>query len=438
MTAAKSCIAGENILGRAYSRSISLIRDYIRNMSYRPSGLIRVICAIFLATHARAENWPQFRGPSGLGYSNQRDLPLNWDAKTGENILWRAALGQSDNPYSSPIVWGDDVVVTCASNQPLMHRVLSFAKVDGKLRWEASIDPGPLILKDLRGGYGAPTPCTDGDRIYVVFGSAVIAALNFEGKLIWRRELANHAFDVALGSSPIVYRDFVILDCDQTGKTSTIVAFDKATGEIRWELKRPDTSFAHSTPVVVNIGGRAQMLVSASGAIQGIDPENGTLLWSHPAQGDASSPAFAGGVVFSDSGRGGKAVCVEPGSAGEPPKLRWIYPQIPEGLSSAIIVAGSVWRTHNPGVIKCIQLETGQLLFSERLPGISTWASPIVTPDNRIYFASAGKSYVLRAGEKLEILATNEIGEENRASAAVSDGRIFLRGDKHLYCIGKK
>jgi outer membrane protein assembly factor BamB len=118
--------------------------------------------------------------------------------------------------------------------------------------------------------------------------------------------------------------------------------------------------------------------------------------------------------------------------------LKWTYPQIPEGLSSAIIVGGFVWRTHNPEIVKCINLTDGQLAFSERLPGISTWASPIATSGGRIYFASAGKSYVLKAGSKIEVLATNEIGEENRASAAVSDGRIFLRGDKNLYCIMKK
>ena len=402
----------------------------------------RLVLAVFalLAWSALGEDWPQFRGPTGLGYSSERDLPLTWNAKTGENIAWRAPLPKSDNPYSSPIVWGDRVIVTCVTNQPVTHRLLCFARVDGKQLWEASVDPGPLILKDLRGGYGAPTPCTDGERIYVVFGSAVVAAVDFTGQLVWRKEIANHAFDVALGSSPILYRDTVILDCDQTGKTSSIIAFDKATGEIRWEAKRPETSFAHTTPVIVNVRGQPQMLVSASGAIQGVDPANGKIVWSCGAQGDASSPAFGEGLVFSDSGRGGKAVCVDPTGSGDVSKthLKWVYPQIPEGLSSAIIVGGCVWRTHNPEIVKCIKLATGQLAFSERLPGISTWASPIVTSDGRIYFASAGKSYVLKVGDKLEVLASNEIGEESRASAAVSGGRIFVRGDKNLYCIARK
>ena len=401
------------------------------------------LCALLLFAFAvalRAENWPQFRGGNGLGYTGERELPLTWNAKTGENIAWRAALPKSDNPWSSPVVWGDRVFVTCATNEPLTHRVLCFAKADGRALWDASIEPGPLILKDLRGGYGAPTPCTDGKRVYVVFGSAVIAALDFDGKPAWRKALANIAFDVALGSSPILFDDTVILDCDQTGKTSSIVAFDKATGEIRWEAKRPDTSFTHTTPVIVEVAGKPQMLVSATGAIQGLDPASGKILWWCAAPGDASSPAFGGGLVFSDSGRGGKAVCVDPTGAGDVTKthLKWTYPQIPEGLSSAIIAGGHVWRTHSPEILKCLQLTSGELAFSERLPGISTWASPFATGDGRIYFASAGKSYVLKAGDKLEVLATNEIGEENRASAAVSDGKIFLRGDKNLYCIGKK
>jgi outer membrane protein assembly factor BamB len=403
-------------------------------------SLLTACTIIILGLATRAGEWPQFRGLTGLGYTAEPGLPLTWDAKTGENIVWRAPLPKSDNPWSSPIVWGDRVFVTCVTNQPVIHRVLCFAKADGKPLWESTVDPGPLLLTDLRGGYGAPTPCTDGRRVYVVFGSAVIAALEFDGKLTWRKEIANHAFDVAFGSSPILFGETVILDCDQTGKTSSLIAFDQATGDIRWEAKRPETGFAHSTPVIVKIGGRAQMLVSASNAIQGVDPTNGQVIWWCGAKGDASSPAFGEGLVFSDSGRGGKGVCVDPTGSGDVTKshLKWTYPQLSEGLSSAIIAGGFVWRTHSPEIVKCLDLATGALVFSERLPRVSTWASPVATADGRLYFASAGTSYVLKVGGQLEVLATNEIGEENRASPAVSGGRIFLRGNRTLYCIGQK
>ncbi|HEX2749827.1 MAG TPA: PQQ-binding-like beta-propeller repeat protein [Verrucomicrobiales bacterium] len=392
-----------------------------------------------IVSGAQAENWPQFRGPSGQGISAEKDLPVKWDVKTGENIAWKVALPKGDSQYSSPIVWGDRVFVTGVRNAPLAHWVQCYAVTDGKFLWETPVAPGPLLLTDLRGGYGAPTPCTDGKRVYVAFGSAVVAALDFEGKQIWRKEIANHAFDVALGSSPVLYRDTVIMNCDQTGKTSSIIGYDAATGDIRWEAKRPETGFSHSTPVIVEIGGKPQMLVNATSAIQGLDPDNGKVLWWCASQGDAASPAFGGGLVFSDSGRGGKGICVDPGGSGDVTKthLKWTVAQISEGLSSPIITGERVWRTHGPEILKSFHLKTGERVLSERLAGISTWASPFATADGRLYFASAGKTYVVRAAEPLEVLAVNDTGEENRASAAVSNGRIFLRGDKSLFCIRK-
>ena len=394
--------------------------------------------SLLVSLGAHAGHWPQFRGPSGLGYTDERNLPLTWNAKSNLNIAWKAPLPKSDNPYSSPVAWDDRVFVTSAVNNPVEHHVLCFDKSDGKLLWDAKVEPGPWMLKDLRGGYAAPTPCVDGQKIFAVFGSAVIAALDIDGKIVWRKELDKYNFDVALGSSPILYQDTVILDCDQNNKTSSIIAFDKATGAIKWQQARPQAGFAHSTPAIVTMNGRKQMLVSASNAIQAVDPESGEMLWWCSAYGDASSPAFAGNSVFSDSGRGGKAVCVDATGMGDVTKthLKWTFPQIPEGLSSAIIVGDFIYRTHNPETLKCIRLSTGELVFNERLPGVSTLASPFATPDQTIYFASAGRSYLIKAADKLEVLAMNDIGEENRASPAVSDGKILLRGGKNLYCIG--
>jgi outer membrane protein assembly factor BamB len=401
-------------------------------------GVAPWLLSLSFAAALCASDWPQFRGPNGLGYTDEKNLPLAWNAKSNINIAWKSALPKSDNPYSSPVVQNGRVFVTTVLNNPVEHHVLCFQFSDGKLLWDTKVDPGPWILKDLRGGYGAPTPCADSKNVFVVFGSAVIAALDFDGKIVWRKELEKYNFDVALGSSPILYKDTVILDCDQTKQTSSIIAFDKANGAIKWEQKRPQVNFAHSTPAIVSVNGKRQMLVSASSALQALDPENGQTIWWCSAYGDASSPAFAGNLVFSDSGRGGKAVCVDATGSGDVTKthLKWTFPQIPEGLSSAIIVGDFIFRTHNPETVKCIRLSSGEQVFTERLPGISTWASPFATQDGTIYFASAGKSYVIKAADKLSVLATNDIGEENRASVAVADGKIILRGGKNLYCVG--
>ena len=413
---------------------------------------VSLIAFGWLSCKTPAADWAQFRGPTGLGYTTETNIPLTWNGRTGEGIVWKSTLPKSDNAYSSPIVSGDRVFITIAINQPLEHHVLCFAAGDGRLLWDTPVPPGPWLLKDLRGGYGAPTPCADGSRVVVVFGSAVVACLDYEGKILWRRELEKLNFDVAMGSSPILSGDLTILDCDQNGKTSSIIAFDRKSGDVRWEAKRPEVAFAHSTPVLVEVKGAKQLLVSASNAIQGLDPASGEKLWWCSAAGDASSPAFAHGMAFSDSGRGGRAVCVDPTGRGDVTRthLRWTFLQIPEGLSSAIIVDDApaeggkpggqarVYRTHNPETVKCIDLATGALVLTERLPGVSTWASPFATPEGRIYFASAGSSYVLRAGPELSVVATNQLGEENRASAAVAGGRIYLRGNKSLYCVGEK
>jgi outer membrane protein assembly factor BamB len=391
-----------------------------------------------------AEDWPQFRGTAGLGYTTETNLPLKWSRS--DNLAWSIEIPKADNAYSSPIVAKDRVFLTTASNQPLEHHVLCFSAKSGELLWDTSISPGPWILKDLRGGYGAPTPCTDGKMVVVLFGSAVVAALDYNGKIKWRKELENYNFDVALGSSPFIYKDTVVLDCDQNGNSSYFLALDLNSGETRWRENRPQVGFAHSTPVIIQVNGLPQMVVSASNALQGMDPETGKLVWWCAAAGDSSSPAYASDLIFSDSGRGGKAVCVSPTGTGDVMKthLKWTYPQIPEGLSSAVIAPREgavtkqyVFRTHKPETLKCIALASGQLAFSERLPDISTWSSPFVTPEGNVYFANAGKSYVLKADSKLELLATNDLGEESRASAAVSNGKIYIRGNKHLFCIGR-
>jgi outer membrane protein assembly factor BamB len=408
---------------------------YGRHM-LKPLLTIALGAAMCLPSIVPAADWPQFRGPTGLGYTEERGLPLSWNAASGEGIAWRTTLPASDNGWSSPILVGNRVIVTGALNSPLRHWVLCCDAKDGHPLWETEVAPGPWLLTDLRGGYGAPTPCSDGKRIFVIFGSAVVAALDLEGKLIWRHELAKFAFDVALGASPIVLEDKVIFDGDQIGKTSSIIAFEAASGKISWEAQRPDTGFTHCTPVVVEVNGQKQMLVPANGALQGLDPTNGNVLWFCKAPGDAASPAFDGKVVYSDSGRGGKGVCVVPGQGETEP--RWIVPQISEGISSPIIAGGFVWRTHAPEILKTFNLADGTKGISERLTGVSTYSSPFVTKDERIYFASAGKTYVLKVGETLQTLAVNDLGEDNRASAAVGGGKIYLRGNKTLYCIGSK
>ena len=332
---------------------------------------------------------------------------------------------------------GDRVFVTSAVNSPVEHHVLCFQVSDGKLLWDTSVPPGPWLLKDLRGGYGAPTPATDGKSVFVVFGSAVIASLDFDGELVWRKELEKYAFDVALGSSPVLHGDTVILDCDQTGKTSSFIGFDKAAGTIKWEEKRPQANFAHSTPVLANVKGKAQLLVSASGAVQGLDPATGKIIWWCAAPGDASSPAFNGSLVFADSGRGGRAVCVDPTGEGDVTKTHvlWKHPtKHTDHIVSPLVVGDRMLLIKCGGIATCFNIAKGDQIYGPgRIENTGDYFASPIYGDGKIFIAGEnGNIVVLRDAPQLDILAVNDMGDPILGTPAIADGALFVRTRKSL------
>jgi outer membrane protein assembly factor BamB len=420
-----------------------------------------LLCALAAAALAplRAENWPQFRGPTGLGTTQEENLPLSWGGPDGAGVLWKSPLvGEG---HASPIVWNDHVFVSTArwpaevkdrTKTIPEHHVLAYRASDGTLLWDTRVAPGPWLRDDFRsgpgGGYAAPTPCTDGERVFAAFGSSVLAALDFAGQVRWRKEIVPHTFDVTFGSSPILFGDTVILLLAMAKKEdSRVVAFEKASGEVRWETRLPGTGFGHSTPVIIDVKGKPQMVIVASGmsttadAIQSFDPASGKRLWWCQGAGDAASPAFGSGILYADSGRGSPGWGIDPTGAGDvtATHVRWKVPQVPEGIGSPIIVGEHVYRLHDPGILKCWKAASGEPVYAKRLEGLTTtWASPIADRSGRIYFASAGRSVVIQAGPEPTILATNDLGDPNHASAAVAGAKIYLVGTKAVTCVGRK
>jgi outer membrane protein assembly factor BamB len=406
----------------------------------------------------RTDNWPGFRGPTGLGYTEDRNLPLNWGGPDHGNVCWQAPLkGQG---HASPIVWKDRVFVCTVSWPPMArreqvipdHHVTCYRATDGQLLWDTLIPAGPWLRTDFRsgagGGYAAPTPATDGHYVFCAFGSSVLAALDFQGKIVWRTEIIPHTFDVTIGSSPVLYNDTLILFCAMAQRRdSRVVAYGKADGIVRWQQPLPSMAFGHSTPLLIRVNQQPQMLVLASGmsqadrALQSLDPATGKLLWWCRGAGDAASPAFGNGLVYFDSGRGGVGFAVDPTGSGDvsASHVRWSINLASEALSSPVIVEGRLYRLLAPGIVKCWDMTKGKLLYSERLPGISsTWASPIADPEGRLFFATAGKSYVLQAGPKFQVLAVNDLGDGNHASPAAAQGKLYFVGMNNLYCVGKR
>jgi outer membrane protein assembly factor BamB len=417
-------------------------------------NLLVCVFALLSTTAQAGENWPGWRGPTGDGHSDEKNLPLKWGGKSNENILWKAALlpekAKPDQNQSSPIIWGQRAFVTVSywpdkadpKGYP-EHHLLCFDIKTGDRLWDTQIAPGPWKLSDLRGGYTCPTPATDGMLVYACFGSSVLAAVDFEGKIAWRKEIKPHAFDVAFAASPVLYKGAVILVCDQQGGKSIIYAFEGKTGDIRWETKRPKTSWAHSTPILAKVDGKMQLLTATDRGPQGVDPDTGAVLWFYTDSkqvGDTVSPTYRDGLIYVDSGRGGAGVCINATGSGDVSKtaLKWRGPNIGEGFSSPILIGDNLYRLYGGGNLACWNWTTGTKVFQERLDGAEAACSPIATIDGRIYFLSANKSYVVQAGPKLEVLAVNTIGDGSRASAAVAAGRIYLKGTRFLYCIGTK
>lgn len=416
--------------------------------------LIRITFVLIFAftLNVQANDWPSWRGPSGQGQTDDKNLPLTWGGAKKENILWKSPLpgtdaARQDENQSSPIVCKDRVLVTVSfwpkdadpKGYP-EHHVVCYAVKDGKQLWDTTVPPGPWLLRDLRGGYTAPTPACDGERVYVLFGSAVLAGLDLEGKLLWRKNIVPHDYDVAIGNSPLVHEGLVLLMCEQMKgkKASRLMAFDGKTGDVKWEQKRPDADWTHSTPLLTTIKGKRTLLVASAEALQALEPESGKVLWSCKSPsgnrvGDTVTPILAGEIVYIDSGRGGPGFAVDASNA----SVKWKLPQVPEGFSSPVVAGEHIYRLLSGGVLRCWKLETGQQVYSERLDGVSAAASPIAAADGRVYCASAGKSYVVKAGAKFEVLAVNDLGDGGPASPAVADGHLFLKGRRFLWCVGK-
>lgn len=427
-------------------------------MHSRVATTLASIAALFLITaNAAAGDWPCWRGPTGQGHTPEKDLPLTWNAKSGENILWKALLhgGIKANPemtspgWSCPIVWRDRVFITTAiwpsglTHDERMktiasHHVLCFRASDGTALWDTEVPPGKCVVDNVYHGYAVSTPVTDGRLVYTAFGSGVVAALDFDGKIVWREELP-YRKEVygGLCGSPLLYQDSLIL----AGIADTgLRALDRATGKLKWE-ERSKQNNLYATPALLEQAGRTE-LIHLAGGVEGLDPATGTLLWSCRVPTGLSSPVFGAGLIYVDSGRGGQiGSAVDPGGKGDVTKthVKWQTRLTAPAGSSGICVGDYLYRACNEHLLKCFKMATGELVYEESLARVSPSASPTASADGRIYFASSGKSYVIEAGPEFKLLATNDLGEGNEFIApAVADGRIFIKGRNHLWCIGAR
>ncbi|HEY7424022.1 MAG TPA: PQQ-binding-like beta-propeller repeat protein [Gemmataceae bacterium] len=396
----------------------------------------------------RAEDWPGFRGPSGQGISSEKGLPIHW--KADENIAWKVAV--PGEGWSSPVVCRDRVFLTTATDNGVSCRVLCFDRVSGKKRWDKEVYRQKPVRKEKRNSYATSTPATDGQRVYAVFGDGGIVALDYEGEVVWINRDVHFYSQHGLGTSPLLYGDLLILAFDGSSPTddktvgwqkpwdkSFLLALDKATGKERWRARRGLSRIAHTTPVVMKVAGRDQIISNAGDVVQGFDPANGKRLWSVRSEGEGvvPSPVCGAGLIFITSGFGSPTIrAVRPGAGvGQSAAVVWGEKHSVPMIPSMLYVRPYLFAISQDGIAQCLEAASGKNLWHERVGG-SYSASPICA-DAKIYLLSdGGETTILEAGSQFKVVARNRLEEHCQASLAASHGQLFLRTAKHLFCIG--
>ena len=417
-----------------------------------------------------AANWPQWRGPDGSGISNEKNLPAAWTPTT--NIKWKAAI--PGRGHSSPIVWGNRVFVTTAvegdvvpgakavkhmnDGKEFLHpdsigadrkhqfKVIALNRESGKLVWEAVAWEGtPYDNRHRKSSYAASTPATDGKMIYAFFGTEGLYAYGFNGKLAWKAQLGNlGTVGMGTGTSPILFDNLVIVQCDEdNGEASFIVALDKKTGKEAWRTPRK-VQVSWSTPLLVKTATRSELITSGTETVISYDPATGKELWRHKGveSNAIPSPVANSDMVFLVAGFPAKvAMAIKLGGNGDltgTPNVPWKYAKGTAYVPSPILYGDYLYLTTDRGILTCIDAKTGEVKYEGgRIPIPATFtASPVAFEGKILMTSEDGDTFIVKAGPKHEILGTNSIGEPVYASPAVADGRIFIRGEKNLYCIG--
>jgi outer membrane protein assembly factor BamB len=423
---------------------------------------------------AQNSDWPQWRGPGGQGVSTDTRVPVEWSVE--KNILWKMPLpGQG---FSQPIVWGNRIFLTSdletgpapGEHKPAVHmtgdkefkhpdwygadklhafKVMALDRDTGKIQWEKTAYEGTVYdHRSKRGSYAAPTPVTDGKRIYAYFGSEGVYCYDFGGTQLWKKSLGGiGTMGMGVGTSPVLYEGLIILLCDQEfdGKNSFLTALDKDTGAEVWRVKRP-VSVSWATPVVVKLSTRAELIASGNEFIISYDPATGKELWR--ADGLKShaiaTPAIKGDLVILSSGFPSKVIkAIRLGGSGVidgTDRIVWTYNKGTAYVPSPILYGEYLYLMTDAGTLTCLEAETGKVVYEGgRVPEATSFygASPVAADGKIFLTGDDGQTFVIAAGPKHEVLGTNSIGEPAHTSIAIAGGRLFLRGEKNLFCIGK-
>lgn len=435
------------------------------------------LCGVF-AVAVQAQNWPSFRGLNASGVADGAAAPVAWNAEKSENIRWKTPI--PGLAHSSPIVWGERVFVTTAVSSAPQGRfrhglygdvdsdkdtskhawkVYALDRRTGKIVWERTAYEGvPKVKRHIKASHASSTPATDGRHVVAFFGSEGLYCYDTNGKLLWKQDLGtldagwfyDPDYQWATGSSPIIYKNLVIVQCD-IQKNSFIAAYDIKTGKRVWMTPREEIP-SWGTPTVYEGKTRAELITNGTKAIRGYDPMTGKELWRLSPNSEITTPTpiIAHDLIFVTAGyRPVQPIyAIRPGANGDislkddktsNDSIAWSTKRGGPYMPTPIAYGEHLYTCANNGVVTAYNAVTGERVYQQRLAdrGGAFTASPVAA-DGKLYFSSEdGEIFVVRAGAKHELLATNPMGEVLMATPAISGGMIFVRGLQHVYGIGE-
>jgi outer membrane protein assembly factor BamB len=414
---------------------------------------MKALFALLLSSLCALANWPAWRGPDGTGVARDSKLPLRWT--TNENIRWRTPLPERGN--STPIIWKDRVFVTQAIEKENRRTLMCFDRKTGKLLWQKGVTYPEKEPTHGTNPYCSASPATDGERILASYGSAGLYCYDLDGKELWHRDLGKQHHIWGNAASPVLHENLCILNVGP-GERTFLMAFDKKTGSTVWEVPEPGGHYGEakpgedaksvwigswSTPIIIKEGGRERLIMSFPKRVASLEPKSGKEIWTCAGLNPLvyTSPLSDDGIVVAMGGFGGSAIAVKTGGSGDVTETHrlWQHPRAKQRIGSGVIHDGHVYILNEPPIAECYELKTGKLVSDQRLKGSGpkgeNWSSMVLAGDRIYVINQSGDTFVLKATPTMETLAINSIGEFTNASIAPSDGEIFIRTYKQLWCV---
>jgi len=378
-------------------------------------------------------NWPGFRGPEGIGIAYQSEAPTEWDGREDKNILWKISLPHPG--FNSPILWGKKLFLSGADRTS--QAVYCIDADSGAMLWQTELNdiPGspperPQTTEDT--GFAAPTLTTDGTRVFAIFATGDMACLDFEGNRVWAKNLGMPDNHYGHASSLISYQDLVLIQFDQN-IGGYLLALNSATGDLVYDVER-ETAISWASPILVNTGNRDEVILNSNPFVISYDPRTGRELWRvRCMQGEiAPSPAYADGMVFVVNEYARMAAI----KLGPEPEVAWEYLDDLSEVSSPLAAKGLVLMPASYGTVTCLDAATGeQLWFQDFDEGF--YSSPVLVGDNVYLMDMMGVMYIFKAEREYQLVGQCDLGERAMTIPAFMHDRIYVRGEKHLFCIGK-